>query len=626
MHSSERIRLRSLSRPDRKENGAHIAGECLRGCGRVICAPAVALVLSFSLALEKGWSAERKEKEKKPASKSEVAGNGRRHRPARSISLLEAVRLTLGRSPRIAIEEKRTEVSRGVALARSGPFDTRLQTTGSHGAQRQEILREPAQPVDEAAAAAPVILPVSDLATGLPVPGVGIIVPQAAPAEAEQEPRVFQQNSSDFDVGLRKQLRNGAEVATQAVYSRRNQEPGGPIFNVSELRLSLRVPVLRAFTPSEAASLERSARIDFAASLLTERHVIAETVFETARAYWVLRASQERLDLLRRSEAAAVSLQKFLRILIDADERARIEIYQVDARVFETSARRIAEEQTLFDARQRLALIIGLDETEILTAPFAAEPFPTTHGLGRVRARRDALIAEAFGRRADYLASLKGTESARVLLDAARRNLLPRMDFELRASYFGGEIGGEFENLTGAFTGNQTGVGLVGFLSLDWPLENREARGQLIRSGAEFDQAGIRSDDLRRNIVSGIIVSINALVNGYSQLRQANEAVEAYEDALEGERLKFEAGDATLIDLINTEERLTNALLSAVSAKQQIAENYARLRFESGTLLPGAGPEMILTDDTLVTVPTLPDEVPFPLLPDFKTHVPLQLR
>ncbi len=51
------------------------------------------------------------------------------------ISLLEAVRHTLGKSPSIQIEQKQTEISRAAALANSGAFDARFTANGSDGVQ-----------------------------------------------------------------------------------------------------------------------------------------------------------------------------------------------------------------------------------------------------------------------------------------------------------------------------------------------------------------------------------------------------------------------------------------------------------------------------------------------------------
>jgi outer membrane protein TolC len=417
---------------------------------------------------------------------------------------------------------------------------------------------------------------------------------------------VFVQNNSGFDIGLSKTLPNGAEVGAEAIYSRSNMLNGGPIFNTSELRLTLNVPLLRMFTPSDQWSALAAAKIDYRASLLTERHVVTEAVLQTVRAYWALRAAQEQYIFLKRSEQTAISLRKIISSLIKGEERAKAEIYQADAHVAEQATQRAAAEQTLFQARQQLGLAMGLDEEDLKVAPYAGEPFPAARDLDRSRTVQDRLIADSVLLRADYQASLKGEQSARVLLDAARRNLLPPVNFQIRASYFGGDIGSRFENFTNSFSKNETGVSVTGQLSFDWPLENRVARGLLIQSSANYATTGIRTDDLRRNIVSGILLSVDFLVSGGQQLQEATAAADAYAKAVENERLKYTNGESTVVDVITIEDRYIQSLLTAVSANQQVASAYAQLRFESGTMFPENGSRLTLRRDVLVSVPEVP--------------------
>ncbi len=186
-------------------------------------------------------------------------------------------------------------------------------------------------------------LPLYDLSTGSAVPNYGIVIPAQT---VKAGPTVFNQNLASFDVSLSKPLRNGAEISTDALYTRQNLVADGPVSNVSQLRLTLKVPLLKAFAPSDAAAAESASKIDYAASLLAERHVISEKVYETAAAYWALRAAQERLDLYQQSEATAVSFRNLTAILIDGDERAKAEIHQVDARVAETGAQRVSPQMT----------------------------------------------------------------------------------------------------------------------------------------------------------------------------------------------------------------------------------------------------------------------------------------
>ena len=52
---------------------------------------------------------------------------------------------------------------------------------------------------------------------------------------------------------------------------------------------------------------------------------------------------------------------------------------------------------------------------------------------------------------------------------------------------------------------------------------------------------------------------------------------------------RFRAGEASLIDTILTEERLTFALIDLVRARQTYATVLANLKFEAGILLENGG-------------------------------------
>jgi hypothetical protein len=83
------------------------------------------------------------------------------------------------------------------------------------------------------------------------------------------------------------------------------------------------------------------------------------------------------------------------------------------------------------------------------------------------------------------------------------------------------------------------------------------------------------------------------------------------ERALEYEREKFRLGDATAIDSVTTEERLTTAGLGVVDARLQNAVALARLRFSTATMLGGKPPlERKLTRRALTTVPEFSSPVP----------------
>jgi outer membrane protein TolC len=69
----------------------------------------------------------------------------------------------------------------------------------------------------------------------------------------------------------------------------------------------------------------------------------------------------------------------------------------------------------------------------------------------------------------------------------------------------------------------------------------------------------------------------------------AGEAASLYRAAVGDEWEKLQIGLSTIVDLILTEDRLTQSLLDEIDARLNYATAVARLRFETGTLVGDSG-------------------------------------
>src|SRR5690606_30071302 len=121
---------------------------------------------------------------------------------------------------------------------------------------------------------------------------------------------------------------------------------------------------------------------------------------------------------------------------------------------------------------------------------------------------------------------------------------------------------------------------------------NNTARGLLGRTEALQRQARIQIDDLARTVHSNILVAERALASSAARVRAVSEAAGVYRSAVEDEREKMQLGLSTIIDLVLIEDRLTRSLLDEIAARAAYAQALARLRFETGTLVIGSGPDL----------------------------------
>lgn len=411
--------------------------------------------------------------------------------------------------------------------------------------------------------------------------------------------------STTFELDLLKEFRNGIAFGPFVSYNRQNdnftRRSGIGDFGQSQVGLQIIVPLGKG--SGEAASAqERSSAVQLEASRLNLQHTVSQTVLQTIMAYWGVVGAQERLRLLFRSELISAALVDLSRELIKADEMAPSELAQIEAQLAIRTSQRISAEQDLVNSAQNLAISMGLDLNEVINAPLADEHFPDALPADQLKAApRFALASLAMENRADRLASLKAQLSSKILVDAARINLKPNVGLQVRGSYAGNTQDSQYEAYWRAFD-REVGPSVSAALSLNWPLENNVARGQLEQSSSFYNQSMIQTDQLSRTIISSVVVDLSALQRGRDQIDKAQLSANDFEKALETEREKLKLGNSTLINVIDTEQNLTNALLQVISARQQYAVAVAQLRFDTGTLMPHVSRSVFSRED-FVTLP-----------------------
>tara|TARA_B100000586_G_C20022867_1_gene389839 strand:+ start:436 stop:825 length:390 start_codon:yes stop_codon:yes gene_type:complete len=115
-----------------------------------------------------------------------------------------------------------------------------------------------------------------------------------------------------------------------------------------------------------------------------------------------------------------------------------------------------------------------------------------------------------------------------------------------------------------------------------------------MQSRSALDQRTVGLADLERTIRSNVLVARDGLIRSAARVRSSQAAAELYRTAIIDEQLRQELGLSTVIDLIVTEERLTESLREEISARLSYASAIATLRYETGSLLrPGPVTEAV---------------------------------
>jgi outer membrane protein TolC len=477
--------------------------------------------------------------------------------PDDGLSLIEAVEMALAHDPNVALAESRLAASQGTLLVASGRFDPLLVNAVSASES-------------------------------------------AAPAAAGEATETREVNAT---LGLTALLRSGLLLTPEVRLDR--SADGSPAANTANVSFTLRQPLLRGRGSEVVAAAERAAGHQVAASRLDLRHTVSLRLRAVVFQYWATVAAAADLEVLRTTEASSRDLLASTRRLIEADVIPAAEIVQLEADVAASEASRIVGEQALFAARQDLGREIGLDPGQIRALLLPGDPLPELAPDAVPREREEEFGRQALARRADLGAAVERLAASEALLAEAENAVRPRLDLVLTPSYAslveGDGAGDFFAPLVRDVPGLSTELGL----SLLWPIGNRAARGALIESGEARRQSALVVELTAKEIGAEVPVALDAVWRSAQLLEKAVAAVVLFERTLQNEEKKLRAGSSTLIDVINQRDRLTAARRNRVSAQLALALALAELRFQTGTLVGGAGELGTVSDLDFTTVPSL---------------------
>lgn len=294
------------------------------------------------------------------------------------------------------------------------------------------------------------------------------------------------------------------------------------------------------------------------------------------------------------------------RRLVDSDERPAADLVQLRAEAAGRSAARWSGEDGLHAARQRLAERVGgtLAPADRWTASTPAPSGIPAPGLVEM----DRLVQQARQCRWDLWAAEARHRATRAEVQAAKDAARPRLDLRLGAGIAGAAVGPAG---TEGWTPWSPDIGdwsATVSLSTDLSVRGRAERGQAAQRVAQQQSQNHRVAEARRRVEVGVVTAVRSLRSRRERLRTAREAARRYRRVVTNERTKYRLGTGTLFDVILAEDRRTQALRQEVTARTAYARALARLRFETGTLLPPEAPFGRVDAERLTTVPDGRDE------------------
>ena len=360
------------------------------------------------------------------------------------------------------------------------------------------------------------------------------------------------------------------------------------------------LPLGRGRGRDATAGFERAAQFDYRASDHTQRHQVAVSALSVVLAYWNLRSAQETRDVAAASVVLQEALVEATEQLIAGGQLAASDLFRTQASEARARAQLGNAALDLHDAQIQLASVMGVAvSAREATWPLARDEFPALPDLQVLDADAVIVLADmALERRDDLLAAIASQESGAVLVRQAETNLRPQLDVAASTHNTALVEQGASQAL-GRWAGPSVSVGL----EYERPFGNNFFEGQLLQREAETRQREISQLDLRRRVQLAVIQVARSVQQAARRVEQASAAAEFYRDTLDAEIERFRAGEATLVDTILTEQQLTDAELTRVGARAELASLIAELRFETGELVEHTDEGSLGIEPSLVSVP-----------------------
>lgn len=412
--------------------------------------------------------------------------------------------------------------------------------------------------------------------------------------------------SLNTSFGATKHFRNGIELtpsfskSENSKISTRFIEQTGSIINVKIL-----VPLLRGLGSQYTGAEEQSANFNWTASKYQSKHNISASVSKTASRFWECLGAMQTVEVLEDSERRGMEIVNLVRLLVEGGELNPVYLGEATGRYHDIKVDAGQGRLNLFRAQQALVLAMGDGPANGTSAPLAKGLFPSPIKLEDVSSALAVTYGhQALQKRGDYLASKIRIDAQDVLLQKARNNKEPRVDFIFEGGYgsvdetlYDSYSGPSYESLDGPF--------IQGKIKIELPLYNQFAQGEVDHRLSKKMESWFLSSQLENVILAEIAETIETLRTSIQEVTITRQSEEVYFQTVEQERKKLKAGAGNLSYLIDLEKKYTEARISQVQALQKYATALVRLRFVTGTILLNNEDTALFQISNLMELPTI---------------------
>ncbi|MDR5897940.1 TolC family outer membrane protein [Halomonas vilamensis] len=420
----------------------------------------------------------------------------------------------------------------------------------------------------------------------------------AALASTRLETRSTESARNAAEGGLLPQINATGSVAHSRTYESQSSDlrganpaiPTGGDDNINSVNLSLEATqaLFDAIARRDVERTERQIDQQLYQLAATEQQVL----IDVASAYFEILRAHELLESRRAQERAIGRQLEQAREQFEVGLIAITEVEEAKAAFDQSRATRIAAESDLqvrFEALERLT---GERYANIEALGEAMPVTPPTNN-------RDHWVALAVENNPLVLASQAGVELRRSGLALAEAQRLPSVNAFANYNYADNDADG----VSGYNSDSQLGVRVSLPLYTGGTTTATIQENTFLLESSQYD-----FEDQRRETVQQVRSRYTQVSNNVSTVEARQQAIVSNQSALDATRAGYEVGTRNIVDVLNAERNLYNAIAEHASARYDYVINLLTLRQQAGTLDVAALEEVNTWLDGDSVEFTLPEE------------------
>ncbi|MFG0256879.1 MAG: TolC family protein [Phycisphaerales bacterium JB043] len=301
------------------------------------------------------------------------------------------------------------------------------------------------------------------------------------------------------------------------------------------------------------------------------------------RAYWLLYAAQQELDVRQQQYELAMSQLERAQRRVDAGADSEIEVIRAEEGVAQRLEAIINAQETVLRQQRELKRIVNSPDIPIegqTSVRPASQPDPVVYDL-----EEDTLIAAALANRMELLELELQLAIDSSSIDFQRNQSLMRLDLTGQYNRNGlSDVVGD--SISALHDDNFEDWSLA--LDAELPLGNQAAESQLDRAViTRLQRIGTRASRYQ-TITQEVLDAIVSLEAGWRRVLAAQQSAILAARTLEAEQRQYDVGRRTSTDVLDAATRLADAQSSEIRAIANYQISQVDLAVATGTMLGAA--------------------------------------